>query len=325
MTKLYAIRTTVRAWGVCALFAAALFLVPGPLQGDLSKFRMPSYTLSLFTLPGQSVSLDLGSYAGMSRGQLQRLHITPGDVTVKLTEDGLFRLTPPRIVGIHSVRFQNVMPEGAPAAKAFTIQVVVMRPASDLVGGELNGYPVGTYPMPSTESKWQYEPPAGFVEITELNRETPISDHFVLGDLDCKLEAPYPHYASIHTSLLVKLEGLVDELNRRGMRGDALRIMSGYRTPDYNRSIGNRTRFSRHVLGDAADVFIDADADDTMDDLTGDGQSTHRDALALYRVVEEMDNSAGYAPLVGGASAYRPNSSHGPFVHLDTRGYPARW
>jgi hypothetical protein len=29
--------------------------------------------------------------------------------------------------------------------------------------------------------------------------------------------------------------------------------------------------------------------------------------------------------LVGGLSAYRANSAHGPFVHIDARGVRARW
>ena len=52
--------------------------------------------------------------------------------------------------------------------------------------------------------------------------------------------------------------------------------MSGYRTPFYNRSIGNQTRFSRHVYGDAADIYADDDGDGKMDDLDGDGHHPAR-------------------------------------------------
>jgi len=29
--------------------------------------------------------------------------------------------------------------------------------------------------------------------------------------------------------------------------------------------------------------------------------------------------------LVGGAGVYAAASGHGPFIHIDVRGYPARW
>ena len=139
------------------------------------------------------------------------------------------------------------------------------------------------------------------------------------------MSRPIQDYAAIQTAVLVKLEGMVDLLQARGIPGEHLQVMSGYRTPDYNRSLGNRTRYSRHIVGDAADVYLDADGDERMDDLNGDGRVNRRDAIYLLGLVNEMDNSAGYGSLVGGASAYPANHDHGPFVHVDTRGYPARW
>ena len=41
--------------------------------------------------------------------------------------------------------------------------------------------------------------------------------------------------------------------------------------------------------------------------------------------ISPIDPDVVYASLVGGASAYRGNSSHGPFVHVDTRGHLTRW
>ena len=126
-------------------------------------------------------------------------------------------------------------------------------------------------------------------------------------------------------ALLMKLEGLADEMLQRGLPGDHIKVLSAFRTPEYNRSVGNRTRFSRHIVGDAADIFVDSDGDDSMDDLNGDGRVNRRDAQLLLSLVDEMDASEAYAALVGGASAYRGNASHGPFVHVDTRGTLTRW
>ena len=320
MLKLTIVRSFLLA------LAAALVAVPSPIHADFAAFRAASRIVSLFTLPGEPVSFDLAGYAGITPEASARYVVEASDqVTVLPDGPGRYRLLPGDEVGIHPVVFRKQVPAGSLAPRPYHVQVVIMRPAGQVIGGNLNGYRLGRYPSEEAGLRWQYQKPRGFVEITAENTHVLLSDHVKLGDLDCKFEAPYPHYAAVHTSLLVKLESLVEELNRRGLGGDHLRIMSGYRTPLYNSSIGNQTRFSRHLVGDAADVYVDRDRDDRMDDMNGDGRTDYRDALCLYRIVDDMDASSGYGPLVGGASAYRPTEAHGPFVHLDTRGYPARW
>jgi hypothetical protein len=42
-------------------------------------------------------------------------------------------------------------------------------------------------------------------------------------------------------------------------------------------------------------------------------------------MVESMRDEAWYEPLVGGLGIYGPAPHRGPFVHVDTRGRPARW
>jgi uncharacterized protein YcbK (DUF882 family) len=101
--------------------------------------------------------------------------------------------------------------------------------------------------------------------------------------------------------------------------------MSGYRTPYYNHAIGN-VKYSRHLWGGAADIFIDvAPADGVMDDLDGDGTVDVRDAHVLYELVDTMYGSPLYEPFVGGLGAYRTTPAHGPFIHVDARGFRARW
>ena len=103
--------------------------------------------------------------------------------------------------------------------------------------------------------------------------------------------------------------------------------MSGFRTPQYNSlgvgRAGGRARDSRHMYGDAADVYVDADGDGRMDDLDRDGRITVKDAGWLARVAEEVE--ADYPAMTGGIGVYRANAVHGPFVHVDVRGTPARW
>ena len=47
------------------------------------------------------------------------------------------------------------------------------------------------------------------------------------------------------------------------------------------------------------------------------------DALVLFDAAETVEQSN--PDLVGGLSAYKANSAHGPFVHVDVRGRRARW
>ncbi len=126
----------------------------------------------------------------------------------------------------------------------------------------------------------------------------------------------------VDVRLLDKLERLIDRLHAAGHPVRGLTVMSGYRTPRYNREIGNETMWSRHTVGDAADVFVDDDHDGQMDDLDGDGKVTVDDARFLLRIVEELDDDPR---LAGGASVYPATAAHGPFVHVDARGYRARW
>ena len=80
---------------------------------------------------------------------------------------------------------------------------------------------------------------------------------------------------------------------------------------------------SRHMYGDAADVFVDSDGDGLMDDLDGDGAVTIQDARVLYAVVEAVERR--HADLADGLSVYATTTAHGPFVHVDARGVRARW
>ena len=309
------------------LFAAIILSIPAGLKADFSVFRAPSHIISLFALPGETIPFDFASYSGTTPDRLEHFRIETSE-GVGLEYDGAarFLLTAPQESGIYPVRFQEILENPAlPEPEAYRVQVVVMRPAEEAVDGLLDGYPVGVYPRDDRQEPWSFQQPRGFVEITRENRHTLITDHLTLADMECKLEAEFPRYASIHTSLLIKLEGIADELLQRGLPGDHIKILSAFRTPEYNRSIGNRTRFSRHIVGDAADIFVDADGDGRMDDLTGDGRVNRHDSRLLLAIVDEMDNSEAYAGLAGGASAYRGNGSRGPFLHVDTRGYLTRW
>jgi len=101
--------------------------------------------------------------------------------------------------------------------------------------------------------------------------------------------------------------------------------MSGYRTPYYNKLIGN-VAYSRHLWGGAVDFFIDEDpCDGMMDDLNGDGRFNYKDAAILSDIIEDISDKYWYSRFLGGLGWYRKTVSHGPFVHVDVRGHRARW
>jgi hypothetical protein len=129
----------------------------------------------------------------------------------------------------------------------------------------------------------------------------------------------------LNERLLIKLEAILERLNRRGIAAHTLQVMSGFRTPFYNRAIGNRTSLSRHHYGDAADIFVDEDGNGKMDDLNGDHACDDRDAAFLREIAAEIDLTTNRSALIGGLSLYGETAHRGSMVHVDTRGRPARW
>lgn len=201
--------------------------------------------------------------------------------------------------------------------RAFTLHPIAQRKPNFL-----GNYRLGHYPKPqSSPNAEHYQPPPGFIRVTPANRSQRVSDHFRLEQFLCKQSGGWPKYVAVQPALLRKLDALVRALQDRGIDLATLTVMSGYRTPYYNRAIGN-VAFSRHIYGDAADIFVDRNGDGRMDDLNGDGRSNIADAKWLAAVVASLD---GDEVTPGGLGTYKSNSAHGPFVHIDTRGKAARW
>lgn len=206
--------------------------------------------------------------------------------------------------------------------------VITMRPFSEKQRGRIGSYLIGSWPGESGRAmKPRYENPRGFIEVTRENRDTRVSEHFRLRDFLTKgQENVWPKYLVLEPRLVDKLELIVAELQRAGIRVDHVTVMSGFRTPSYNAGGGNtagRANLSRHMYGDAADIFVDNDRDGTLDDLTGDGRVDTRDATVMAQAAERVEKA--HPELVGGIGTYKACCGHGPFIHVDTRGYRARW
>lgn len=206
-----------------------------------------------------------------------------------------------------------------------TLNVFVMTPYSAMHRGSLNGYRIGAYPNPRRGYEAEYARPLGFVQVTPELLDTQVSPHFTLGQFVCKQSSDFPRYLVLREPLLAKLEQLLATVNDRGIPARSFSIMSAYRTPSYNAAIGNVTIFSRHEYGDAADVFVDEDCDGLMDDLNHDGRHTIADARVLGSIVNDLQGTPEFAGLLGGLGTYAASPGHGPFMHVDTRGFSVEW
>jgi hypothetical protein len=215
-----------------------------------------------------------------------------------------------------------IRPENADAA---ILHVFVKVPLATVADGYLNGYRLGTYPDSPLRNNPIYLPPPGLIEVHPYMLDLPVSPHFTLGQFLCKQQPDHwPKYMVLRESLIAKLEFILAEVNQRGIRTDSFFIMSGYRTPWYNQTIGN-VPYSRHIWGGAADIFIDTTGDGRMDDLDNDDQIDRHDARILLSIINDLYETGRLERLRGGLGLYGPRPHRGPFVHVDTRGQEARW
>lgn len=268
---------------------------------------------ALFVMPGQVSELMLA-------GDLPpAVAVTASDGALEQVATMHWRWRAPMQAGVQSL---SIQPESSAQT---TLHVVVMVPAGQASDGYLNGYRIGQYPRTPLRGNAIYRPPPGFIEVHPDMLDLPLSPHFTLGQFLCKQQPDHwPKYLVLREELIVKLEIILAEVNRRGIRADTFQIMSGYRTPWYNRSIGN-VPYSRHVWGGAADIFIDNSGDGRMDDLNHDGRVGIRDARILLGIVNDLYEAGRFERLIGGLGLYGPRPHRGPFVHVDARGEAARW
>lgn len=207
--------------------------------------------------------------------------------------------------------------------------LITLRPGSEKRGGRLGLYYLGNWPAggPARAPRGKYLPPRGFIQVTRENQDTHVSDHFRLRDfLTHDQPNVWPKYLVLRLELVDKLELVLSDLARRGVDVSGVRVMSGFRTPGYNARGGStrgRASLSRHMYGDAADIYIDSDGDGVMDDLDHDRRITIGDARVIRDAVDRVERA--HPESIGGAGIYTAAPGHGPFIHIDTRGYRARW
>lgn len=213
------------------------------------------------------------------------------------------------------------------SASGRQLSLITLLPFADKVNGKVGDYHIGRFPAEKRPPRSAaYENPDGFIEVTLENKDMPVSEHFRLGDfLTHDQKNVWPKYLVLREALVDKLELVLVELQRRGMDARRIRVMSGFRSPQYNqRGVGRgRATDSRHQYGDAADIIVDSNGDNRLDDLNRDGRVNSKDMRILAEAVESVERQ--YPELVGGLGLYRATSARGPFIHVDVRGQRVRW
>lgn len=315
----------MRRGAVWSAVLAALLVAGWPAQPraeDRASFRLrvggescPYRVFSAFVLPSHELAIEIvdaprgSSFDVLAERGAVRTHAPRRWAWMAPAEPGLYPL---------SVRERA-------SEEQILLNVFVLVPASRVEEEWLNGYRIGAYPARALRGLEIYKVPRGFVEVTPENASTRLSPHFTLGQFVCKQVADYPKYVVLRPRLLLKLEHLLRLVNEQGHEYESLVIMSGYRTPFYNAALRD-VAHSRHIYGGAADIYADEHPrDGVMDDLNRDGAVDRRDAEWLYDLIDAHAGREPHQPLLGGLGAYGATDAHGPFVHVDVRGFKARW
>lgn len=216
----------------------------------------------------------------------------------------------------------------AGASSIGQFSLITMRSFRDKIAGSVGNYRIGFWPEERGKARSEeYEKPEGFIEVTPENQHIRISENFQLKDfLTHDQQHVWPKYLVLREPLIDKLELVIQELKDQGIPARHVSVLSGFRTPQYNLALGDRSgraRDSRHQYGDAADIYIDSNGDGRMDDLNRDGRVNMADTRVILAAVERVERK--YPDLIGGVGLYHATGGHGPFAHIDVRGSRARW
>ncbi len=280
------------------------------------KEEASSYSvLGIYVLPGEIFKFRIRD------GASQHSYVVEGSHgQVRKNTSHSWRWISPDDPGLYTLRIMQ-----DDSGETMILNMFVMIPIDSARSGTLNGYRIGDYFWAKSWDRKIYRPPPGLIEVTPDILDTPVSPHFVLKQFVCKQAGGYPKYMVLRERLLLKLELILAKANEAGYRCDTFAVLSGYRTPHYNKMIGN-VKYSRHVWGGAADIFIDEEPKDgMMDDLNKDGKINIHDAAVLYDLVDGLYGKPFYKPFIGGLGRYKKNPNHGPYVHVDNRGNRTRW
>ncbi len=215
---------------------------------------------------------------------------------------------------------------------------LIRHPFNAAGDGIIEGYTVGLYPDPNRENVLpaiqqraeSYRPPRALIPVTPETEALRVSPRFRLGDFSPRSERGKPHYIALDPRLLQFLEAFAAQVEKEGLRADALRILRGYVSPYTRQRLArdgaNLKEFSRHQYGDAVALILDADGDQRLDDLTGDGKVDLADADRLSALADATLRELGMGGGVGVEAHFRePGAPDTPILSVDTRGWNTSW
>jgi hypothetical protein len=290
----------------------------GHAEASRDAFGLSGEVRMRFALPGRTIEFPLA--VGGDPRTLRYEWVRLGDTS---TTDSSQALRGANVVSPRRPGFYRLAVRRGPEREVMTEPIVaVLMPFQRKVGGMLNGYRIGTYLTErlAGRSDRGAEHPEGFLEVGPDHIELNVSTHLTVGDFIThdSQEEVWPKYVAINPRLLDKLELVIAEVQRRRGRVRAidlaLGVHSGFRTPWHNARVPRAAGDSRHQYGDAADVVMDAN---------GDGRITAADGRLVANAVERVEYE--YPDLAGGLGLYTGRQYRTPYVHIDTRGTPARW
>lgn len=266
--------------------------------------------MSFMIMPGEAFEFSVPEQEGYFTAYAEK-----GEMEVKGPRS--WRWTAPGGAGIYPIKIADTKTKDC-----LTFQAMVLTPYDGR--SKIGSYRIGSYKDQALNGNPRYNKPRGFIKVEKGQQDLWVTPHLQIGQFLCKQGSAWPKYLLLESRLLLKLEAIVSRMKEKGIPPDALYITSAFRTPYYNVSLGNKTSYSRHLYGDAADIFIDEDGDYRLDDLNNDGKVNNRDAKYLSRVVDKVSNDLP-DHFKGGLGFYGFQKARTAFIHTDTRGASARW
>ena len=265
---------------------------------------------SVFLVPGETVELVIAASVDAS----PVIHSTSGSVN----GTGRRRVWAPHPADESAALAVDYGPY------SLTLKAFALTPFDPATQTQVGEFEIGAYPAAAEIAGLQYVPPEWLLRVDEKDKAQQVSAHFRLAQFLCKQEGGWPKYIVPNTHLYDYLETILAHVRQQGVDAATLHVMSGYRTPYYNALIGN-VKHSRHIYGDAVDLFVDTNGDEWMDDIDGSGRIDIGDAELLASWIRAAVTVRDGGSVPGGIGIYAERSWRGPFVHFDLRGREVSW
>lgn len=229
----------------------------------------------------------------------------------------------PEAGGTYPIEWESRPGPDSPVERV-TLTVLIPKSAK-IQRGRINGYLVGNYPP----GRGDLRTPERFVEVTADLMDLHLSSQFRIRDYVSSSRSAqqrdfFPKYMVVRYALIQKVEQLVRIIDLQpNFECKGVRILSGFRTPDYNRFVPEAAFHSYHQYGLAADIIVDsAPRDGQFDDINLDRKVDIQDAATLAKVCDILEERGAIAPGGIGLYEYRTggrNYSSRFHIHVDVR------